>query len=118
MAQFDHVTWVKFLDPAWRPQIHRWYCGHCIDLQEAGDGWHGPAAVRGHARNHLHEDAEPEEGYDYMSGDDLRRTLKRYWRRAMEAVVKFERQLETITTVDDFLTDCGDTPLPDMEWDD
>ena len=114
MAMFDAVRPhnARYLEPGWKPELEKWYCGHCIDPTSAGTGWHGRGSAMSHCRDHLDDD-DPEEGYDYLTGWDLKLALARWRRRNEDSANRFVLQLDSLMTVEDFLTDCGEDVFPD-----
>lgn len=114
MAQFESVLHPMYLAEGWIPRYERWYCGHCVDTGTVGDGWTDGGA-EAHVRNN-HDVANPEAGYDYLSGHDLVLALKRWRKRNDQLAARAARALlDPNYTVADFLTDAGDEPWPALE---
>ena len=106
---FDQVEHLRFLHPGWTAVGQAFYCRHCIDPTHQGGGYGGPEGIRNHLR-HAHgyrEDDRLVEGDHFFRGAQLNRLLVEWFTDNEMEVLRAHKFLQSITTVDDFLLDCG-----------
>ena len=93
------------------------FCLYCVDTHLGTmTGWPTTAGVEAHLQM-KHDVYDACAGVDFLVGFRMQQLLSSLATLGENVALSFARHLDSVDTVEDFLTDCGEEPWPEMELD-